>query len=91
MNTATPLKTKKDDLTQRVEQSLDSIRPYLEADGGNVKVLEITAENVLRLEFVGNCGNCVMSHMTFKAGVEDAIKRAVPEIRTIEVTNLAHS
>lgn len=87
MNTTTT-RSKKDDLTQRIEESLNNIRPYLEADGGNVKILEITKDNVLRLEFVGNCGNCAMSHMTFKAGVEDAIKRAVPEITTIEVVNL---
>jgi Fe-S cluster biogenesis protein NfuA len=75
-------------LTERVEASLDSIRPYLIADGGNVKVLEISADNLLKLEFVGNCGNCPMSTMTFKAGVEEAIKRAVPEIKSIEVINL---
>lgn len=88
MNTTTT-RPKKDDLTQRIEDSLNNIRPYLEADGGNVRILEITKDNVLRLEFVGNCGNCAMSHMTFKAGVEDAIKRAVPEIKIIEVVNLA--
>jgi len=75
-------------LTQRIEESLDNIRPYLEADGGNVKILEITKDNILKLEFVGNCGNCAMSHMTFKAGVEDAIRRSVPEIKSIEVVNL---
>ena len=85
MNTA---KTRKEDLAQRVETSLDSIRPYLEADGGNVRILEITRDNVLRLEFVGNCGSCAMSTMTFKAGVEDAIRRAVPELKAIEVVNL---
>lgn len=88
MNT-TATTSKKEDLTRRIEDSLNNIRPYLEADGGNVQILEITKDNVLRLEFVGNCGNCAMSHMTFKAGVEDAIKRAVPEIKTIEVVNLA--
>lgn len=77
-----------DDLTQRVEASLDNIRPYLVADGGNVKVLEITQDHVLRLEFVGNCGSCKMSTMTFKAGVEEAVKRSVPEVRSIEVVNL---
>jgi Fe-S cluster biogenesis protein NfuA len=87
MNTT---KSRKEDLTQRVESSLDSIRPYLEADGGNVRILEITRENILRLEFVGNCGSCAMSTMTFKAGVEDAIKRAVPELKGIEVVNLVH-
>jgi Fe-S cluster biogenesis protein NfuA len=79
MNTSTV-----EDLTQRVEASLDSIRPYLEADGGNVKITQITSDNVVKLEFVGACGTCPMS----KAGVEEAIKKAVPEITRIEVINL---
>ncbi len=79
---------KKEETISRVESALDSIRPYLEADGGNVRVIELTDDNILRLEFVGACGNCPMSTMTFKAGVEEAIKRAVPEIATIEVANL---
>lgn len=79
---------KSEELVRRIESSLDSIRPYLEADGGNVRVLEITKDNVVKLEFVGNCENCPMSTMTFKAGVEEAIRRSVPEIRSIEVVNL---
>lgn len=77
-----------EELTQRIEASLDSIRPYLEADGGNVKIKQVTHDHVVKLEFVGACGNCPMSTMTFKAGVEEAIKRAVPEIKGIEVVNL---
>jgi Fe-S cluster biogenesis protein NfuA len=78
----------KEEITNRVESALDSIRPYLVADGGNVRVLDISANNILKLEFVGACGSCPMSTMTFKAGVEEAIKRVVPEIKTIEVVNL---
>lgn len=77
------------ELSQRIEASLDSIRPYLEADGGNVKVNQITDDHIVKLEFVGACGTCPMSTMTFKAGVEEAIKKAVPEIKGIEVINLA--
>ncbi len=77
-----------DELTQKIESSLNSIRPYLQADGGNVKINEVTPELVVRLEFVGNCGNCSMSTMTFKAGDEAAIKRDVPEVKSIEVVNL---
>ncbi len=77
-----------EELTGKIESSLDSIRPYLQADGGNVRVNEITPEGVVKLEFVGNCGNCSMSTMTFKAGVEAAIKRDVPEVKGIEVINL---
>jgi Fe-S cluster biogenesis protein NfuA len=77
-----------EELTRKIEASLDSIRPYLKADGGNVKISHVTDDNVVKLEFVGACGNCSMSTMTFKAGVEAAIKRDVPEIRSIEVVNL---
>ena len=81
-------KTKKDDLNVKVEAALDKIRPYLVMDGGNVRVLEITKEKKLILEFMGNCGSCPMSTMTFKAGVEEAIKKSVPEIGHIEVVNM---
>ena len=80
--------TTKEELTRKIEASLDSIRPYLKADGGDVKVSDITDTGVVRLEFVGACGNCSMSAMTFKAGVEAAIKRDVPGISAIEVINL---
>ncbi len=83
----TPI-TDTDNILKRVETALDGIRPYLEADGGNVRVVDISQELKVRLEFVGNCGSCPMSTMTFKAGVEEAIRRAVPEIRGIEVINL---
>ncbi len=79
-----------EELTLKIEASLDSIRPYLEADGGNVKINQITEDHVVRLEFVGACGTCPMSTMTFKAGVEEAVKRAVPEIKGIEVINLSN-
>jgi Fe-S cluster biogenesis protein NfuA len=81
-------KSKKEELNDRIEASLDSIRPYLLADGGNVKVLDISDDYILKLEFLGNCGSCPMSTMTFKAGVEEAIKKSVPEIKSIEVINL---
>ncbi|MBX2940940.1 MAG: NifU family protein [Cyclobacteriaceae bacterium] len=85
MNTT---KTKKDDLNGRVEAALDNIRPYLIMDGGDVRVLEITKEKKLILEFMGNCGTCPMSTMTFKAGIEEAVKKSVPEISHIEVVNM---
>lgn len=72
-----------DALHQKVEEALDTIRPYLEADGGNVSVVEITSDQVLKLELTGACKTCNMSHMTMKAGIEETIKRAVPEIKEI--------
>ena len=77
-----------DILIQRVEQALDSTRPYLQTDGGDVKVLEITEDKVVLLELMGACGSCPMSAMTFKGGIEQAIMRAVPEIKGIQAVNL---
>lgn len=77
-----------EELTQKIETSLNSIRPYLKADGGDVKINNVTEDYKVQLEFVGACGNCGMSTMTFKAGVEAAIKRDVPEVKSIEVVNL---
>jgi Fe-S cluster biogenesis protein NfuA len=57
------------------------------ADGGNVEVVEITNESVLKLELKGACKTCNMSHMTMKAGIEETIKRAVPEIKEIISVN----
>ncbi len=67
---------------------MDSIRPYLVADGGNVKILEITDANVVKLELLGSCGSCPMSAMTLRAGVEESIRRAVPEVTAVEAVNL---
>ena len=76
------------ELLDRVEKALDTIRPYLEADGGDVKILEIDQNQNLVLELMGNCGLCPMSTMTLKAGVEEAIKREVPEIKSVNAVNI---
>ena len=75
-------------LLEKVEAALDTIRPYLLTDGGNVSVEEITEDNVVKLKLLGSCGSCPMSIMTLKAGIEEAIIKAVPEITAIEAINL---
>jgi Fe-S cluster biogenesis protein NfuA len=75
-------------LLEQVEAALDTIRPYLATDGGNVAVEEITPENIVRLKLLGSCGSCPMSIMTMQAGIEQAIKKAVPQIRGVEAVNL---
>lgn len=75
-------------LQERVEEALNTLRPYLEADGGNVMIEEITPENVVRLRLLGSCASCSMSIMTFKAGLEQAIQKAVPEIKAVEAINI---
>jgi Fe-S cluster biogenesis protein NfuA len=75
-------------LLDQVEAALDTIRPYLLTDGGNVSIEEITPDNVVKLKLLGSCGSCPMSIMTLKAGLEEAIKKAVPEITGVEAVNL---
>jgi Fe-S cluster biogenesis protein NfuA len=76
------------ELIERIETALDQIRPYLEADGGNVALHEITEDMVVKLKLLGACGSCPMSIMTLKAGVEQALKRAIPEINSVEAINI---
>ena len=72
------------ELVKRVEDALDTLRPYLEADKGNVSLIDITEDMVVRLRFHGACSSCSMSAMTLKAGIEQAILRSVPEIREVK-------
>ncbi|WP_425391011.1 NifU family protein [Ekhidna sp.] len=76
------------EIVEKVEKALNTIRPYLEADGGDVKVLEVDEDMNVVLELMGNCGSCPMSTMTLKAGVEEAIKREVPEIKSVHAVNI---
>lgn len=71
-------------LHHKVEEALNTIRPYLEADGGNVEIVEITDDNIVKVELKGACKTCNMSQMTMKAGIEETILKSVPEIKGIE-------
>lgn len=74
-------------LHDRVEAALDQLRPYLMADGGSVRLRDITPEMVVELELLGACGTCPMSTMTLRAGIEQALRRSVPEISRVEAVN----
>jgi Fe-S cluster biogenesis protein NfuA len=76
------------DLTARVEAALEQIRPYLQADGGDVSLVEITDDKIVKLELQGACKSCSMSMMTMKAGIEESIKRIAPEIIAVQAINL---
>ena len=75
------------ELVKKVEKVIDQIRPYLEADGGNIRFVEITDDKIVNVELLGACGSCPMSQMTLKAGVEQAVKKAIPEIKAVEAIN----
>jgi len=76
------------ELFNRVEEALKSIRPYLEADGGDVELLEVVDGNTAMLELKGACSTCSMSQMTMKAGIEETIKKAVPEITSVQAVKV---
>jgi Fe-S cluster biogenesis protein NfuA len=76
------------EMKEKIEGALDSIRPYLEADGGNVKIVGLSDDMVLQLELTGTCSSCPMSTMTLKAGVEEAVKKAIPEIKRVAAINI---
>jgi Fe-S cluster biogenesis protein NfuA len=79
------------DLVERVEGALNQIRPFLEADQGNITLVEVTDSLVARVELHGACKDCSMSFMTMKTGVEESIKKAVPEIKAVEAINLLNA
>ena len=72
------------EIYSQVETSLDTIRPYLNKDGGDIEVVEITDDMIVRVKLLGACESCPMSFMTMKAGVEQSIRNAIPSIRGIE-------
>ena len=75
------------ELRDQIEEALDTIRPYLMADGGSVRLLNVTSDNVVELELLGACGSCPMSTMTLRAGIEQALKRSVSQIERVEAVN----
>jgi Fe-S cluster biogenesis protein NfuA len=71
-------------LFDRVQAALDTIRPYLEGDGGNVELLEVNQAGEVRLRLIGNCEQCNISQLTLRNGIEKVIRQSVPEITLIE-------
>ena len=71
-------------IRERITDVLDQIRPYLQADGGDLTLVEITDDYVVKVKLIGACGSCPMRTMTLKAGVEGTLKREVPEVVSVE-------
>jgi Fe-S cluster biogenesis protein NfuA len=77
----------KSEKEKKVLKALDKIRPYLNADGGDIKMIELTDDLVVRVEMTGACDGCPFSMYTLKAGVEEAIKKELPEIKEVVTVN----
>jgi len=74
-------------MEEKVLKALDTIRPYLQADGGDVELVRITPEGIVEVKLTGACGHCPMSMMTLRAGVERALIREVPGVRRVEAVS----
>jgi Fe-S cluster biogenesis protein NfuA len=80
--------TSDSNVISKIEAAIQQLRPFFEADGGDIRFVEITDEGVVRVKLLGACKECEMSNMTLKAGIEDAVKKAVPEIVSVEAVEV---
>jgi len=71
-------------LKERVESALNKVRPSLQADGGDVQLIDVDEQGVVKVKLTGACGGCPMSQMTLKMGIEKILKQNVPEVTRVE-------
>ncbi len=78
----------REELNEKVQNVLEQVRPYLQADGGDINLVNITDDNVVNVELTGACGSCAFSTNTLKNGVETTLKKILPEIKEVVAVNL---
>jgi len=74
-------------MEDRIKKALDNVRPYLQADGGDVELVSVSKDGIVQVKLIGACSSCPMSQMTLRAGVERALIREVPGIRRVEAVS----
>jgi Fe-S cluster biogenesis protein NfuA len=74
-------------LTNRVEQALEKVRPFLRTDGGDVELVSVNDQMVVSIRLLGSCQHCEISEMTMKMGIEEGVKHEVPEIKEVVAVN----
>ena len=74
-------------MREKVEAALNEVRPALQADGGDVELVEVTAEGVVRVRLKGHCAGCPMAQMTIKGGIERRLKAAIPGVKSVEAVD----
>ena len=82
------MENNKQEITEKVINVIGQIRPYLQQDGGDIEFVDLSDDNVVNVRLLGACGSCPYSTMTLKNGVESAMKKAIPEIKSVEAVNL---
>jgi Fe-S cluster biogenesis protein NfuA len=71
-------------LKEKIEDALSQVRPALQADGGDVQLVDVDEEGLVKVKLMGACGGCPMSQMTLKMGIEKILKQNVPEVKAVE-------
>ncbi len=71
-------------MIEEVKKALDAVRPFLQADGGDVELIEVTNDGIVKVKFAGACLVCPMSQMTLRAGIERSLQKDVPGVRRVE-------
>ena len=71
-------------MRDKVEKALEKIRPSLQADGGNVELVEVTDDGIVKVRLTGACRGCPMSQITLKLGIEKALKKDIPEVKEVQ-------
>jgi Fe-S cluster biogenesis protein NfuA len=70
-------------MKEKVEKALNEIRPALQADGGDVELIDVTDDGIVTVKLVGACSGCPMAQMTLKGGIETRLKQVVPEVKEV--------
>lgn len=81
------ISTEKQEMLDKIEAAISSIRPHLHVDGGDVEIVELTDDLQVKIRWKGNCESCTMSAMTLKAGLEQTIRNKVPEVQGVVALN----
>jgi len=71
-------------MREKVQKVLDAVRPFLQADGGDVELVDVTADGIVKVRLTGACGSCPMSTYTLKLGVDNKLKKELPEVKGVE-------
>ncbi len=71
-------------MREKVSRVIETVRPFLQADGGDVELVDVTEDGIVKVRLTGACGNCPMSTYTLKMGVENKLKKEIPEIKAVE-------
>jgi Fe-S cluster biogenesis protein NfuA len=72
------------DMKEKIQAAIDKVRPMLQADGGDVELIDVSDDGVVKVRLQGACKGCPMSQMTLKNGIERIIKQEVPEVKSVE-------